>query len=258
LSSNELEAFFAYSLYGTSNMSKGFEPASADEIKVAIAVKRLLPSARRNDIHAFADGVREMQKRYGKGIGDEAMRQVFEQFPKLATQAFDFLTEEMRQQAYDAAIEIVAGILEDANLRLEDHLRYGDQGVAVTKQAIAAIRATGYPNVNDFGVGNDSLEDVGIVRNPFIHPLAEVIENTEYINSWAFAGVAINSALGWIEADVEKSKAALTECVSRVAPTTDVDKLLYRSRYCDRSLMKLAGYTAEGLQTIARQQHENQ
>lgn len=237
-------------------MTKGFQ--NSDETKIAIVVRRLTPSAKRNDIHAFADGVREAQTRYGHSIADEGMRQCFEQFPELASQAIAFLPDSMKPHLMDAAYEIMAQSIEDAGLRLEDHFRVSDQGAALSCEAVRAIADTGFPRIAEFGAGNESLDGVGIDRNPFMHHLSEFMEgNREYINSWAAISLIVTIAQGWDEGNRETAQHSLEAMVFSVAPTLDLPTLQRRARYDDRSLLQLASYAERGFNAIAQKAVDN-
>ncbi len=234
-------------------MTKGFQ--SADETKIEIAIKRLIPSAKRADIHAFADGVRETQTRYGHDIADEAMRQIFTQFPELAERAIEFLPESAKPHLLDCAYSLMAQAIEVSGLRIEDHFRVCDHGVAMTHDAISVIASTGFPPVAEFGQGNDSLTGVGIDRTGgFIHPLSEVHQK-EYLNSFFVVSMTISATLNWLDEppdNPETPRSFLRDCVSRVAPTLDLETMLFRVRYDDRALMQLASYAERGFTAIAQ------
>jgi len=244
-------------------MSKGFQSnEDTDAIKIAIGVKRLTPSAKRGDIHAFSDGCAELQRRYGHQVADEAMRQVMEQIPgicDLAMNAVEKAPPAMKAEFYAKSIEVMAEVLTDAGLRLEDHLRVNDEGIGLTKQAVATIAATGYPGIKEFGEGNDSLEEMGLNRtNGFVHPLSEAIKPTkenglpeDVLNLWAVVSMIISGAQGWTEADKDKCLEMLKELVSRSAPTADLNALLYRSRYDDRVLLKLCSLAHTAMEAKA-------
>lgn len=228
---------------------------SADEIKIAIIVKRLTPAARCADLHAFAEGVREAQSRYGHDIADEGMRQTLVQFPDLRDQMIDFLPDEVKSHLHEAAHSIIAEVLENAGLRLEDHMRVTDRGVALTREAVKAIADTEFPQVAEFGEGNETLAGIGLDRGDgFIHPLSATMDgNSEYLNSWAVVSMTVSGALEWTDANQNKCLEFLQTCVSTVAPTVDLPTLTRRARYDDRALMKLCSYCQDGLQRLAEQ-----
>lgn len=234
-------------------MSLGFQ-RSAHETKIAIVVKRLTPSAKRGDIHAFTDGIREAQSRYGHDIADEGMRQCLEQFPDLSDKMIEFLPDEAKSHLHDAANSILAETIAEAGLRLEDHIRVTDHGIALTHQAVQAIAATGFPRVAEFGEGNESLEGIGINRDPFVHPLSECIDGSKYVNSWMVISLMITVAQGWDD-DGERSVAQghLEAMVSCIAPTLDLPTLQRRARYDDRALLQLASYVERGFNALAQQ-----
>lgn len=233
-----------------------FEQDSSDEIKIAIAVRRLTPSAERGDAEAFSLAAHELVRNYGTDIARKAMQICFDKHPKLTVEAIKQMPEDVQQEAFGWANEILAETLEDAGLRLEDHLRVSDQGIAVTKQAVAAIKATGYSELDDFGGGNDSLEGYGIQRIPnFWHPLSKTIKNNgeECLNSWCAVSLLISFALGWDqEGDPKIAKPHLQQLIFAANPSIDFERLCHRSRYDDRALLKLASLANTGFENLAK------
>jgi|GEM_PF-3570248 len=235
---------------------KGFQQ-SLNETKIAIVIKRLTPAAKRGDIHAFANGVRSSETRYGHDVADEAMRRCLVEFPELAKVAIGFLPEDKKANLHAQGYAIIADFLEQAGLRLEDSLRVSDQGVAFSIAAVKVLIATNpnYPRVSDFGSGCESIAEVGIDRtNGFLHPLSERYpENPEYVDLWAAASVVISAAMQWIESDGDTARQALEEFVSIVAPTLDLKTMLKACRYDDRALLKLCNYAHDGLERKCQQ-----
>ncbi len=224
---------------------------SSDQTKLAIALRRLAPYAQRGDIHAFSNEVRSYQERYGHDIADEAMRLTLARFPSFAKRAFESLPEELLEQINDQSGDAIAEVVESAGLLLENHFRVGDEGIALSRQAVKAIAETGYPLVLEFGEGNDSLEGVGLKRKGgFVHPLSENLDD-DHINSWAAVSVTISGAMGWLDADQGKCSDFLKELVSRAAPTIDLPRLMRRSRYDDRALLKLYNTANRGFEILA-------
>ncbi|MBD1857709.1 MULTISPECIES: hypothetical protein [Leptolyngbya] len=236
-------------------MSNGFQ--SADETKIAIAVKRLTPSAKRGDIQAFSDGVQQMRERYGQPVAEEAMNRILKEHRELSLQLLDRLPKESQLLIQDEAFDILAEVVEAAGLRLEDHFRITDKGIALTAPGLKAIADTGFPKMEDFGKPFDSLEGVGLKRiSGFYHPLCETFEHRgeDCVNSWAVASMCINSAAGWLpDVDSEQGYRSLELFVSQVSPTADVRKLLWRSRFDDRALMRLCQLAADGMTAKAAQ-----
>ena len=239
-------------------MSKGFQ-SDADETKIQIGVKRLLPSAKRRDIHAFADGVRQLQQRYGHDVADESMRRVMESHPDIADGIIDVMPDDIQREFHAKSIEIMVDVIEEAGLKIEENIRVSDEGIGLTKAAVKAIAATGYPQIKKFGEGNETLEGMGLKRlGGFMHPLSETHNAKELglpedgMNMWAVASIIVSGAFGWIEASVEKCEGALKEAVLVAAPTTDVATLMKRSRYDDRALLRLCNLVQSGMDAKAR------
>jgi len=243
-------------------MAKGFM-VDTDELKIQAAVKRLLPSARRGDVHTFCDGVRRIKARHGHAIADEGMRRALIQFPNLFDEMIDSMPEEMRRPLTEMSFDAMAEVIENAGLRLEDHMRITDDGVGLTKDAVNAIIESGIPAHMVESQGNDSLKGFGIDRTDgFFHPLSEVFDAEitgtpeECTNSWGVASMVISAAQGWIEGNRQNSFEFLKSCALRQSPTTDLDLMMRRSRYDDRVLMKLCSLFANGFDAIARHQME--
>ncbi|MBW4526802.1 MAG: hypothetical protein KME18_16715 [Phormidium tanganyikae FI6-MK23] len=239
-------------------MSKGFQ--STDETKIQIALKRITPAAKRADIDAFADGLRAAQRRYGTDVAEEARQRALDQFPELARKAIEFLPEEAKSQLRVSAYSIIADVIGEAGLRIENHFRVCDRGVALTHAALKAIADTGFPEMAKLGKGSESLQGFGVDRaNGFYHPLGETFQHQgeDCINSWGVASMLVSSAAGWIEdCDSEQGFKSLQMFVSQVAPTVDVQEMLRQSRYDDRSLLRLVQLASDGMTAKAQQSHE--
>jgi hypothetical protein len=224
-----------------------FKEQTADELKIAAIVKRLTPSVERKDERAIASGIEKMTERYGKTLVGEALGELCQDFPWMFHDAIDNLPTEQKNLFQDEAVAIMAETLTDAGLRIEDHMRVCDKGIGLTKQAIAAIVATGFPNAAELGEGNESMEGLGLARDPFWHRLSKFEGQGErtMMNNWACASFMINAANGWIPDDDDtltpspKGVANVKRLAALVAPTLDAEKLLHRAKYDDRALLKL-------------------
>jgi len=229
---------------------KGFKDLTAQQLQIQAVIKRLTPAVVRRDEVAIAEGLRKMRGRYGKEIVDDAVGELLQEHPWIWEKASENLPADTKQMMNDSAFEIMAETLTDAGLRLEDHMRINDQGVGLSKVAIAAIAATGYENMEAWGEGNATLQGLGLNRSPWMHPLAEFSPDHKNMNLWASACLFISAALGWIpDEDVSlPAHELIREAVSLVAPTTDTTILLHRCRYDDRALLKLTELVHRGQQ----------
>lgn len=153
----------------------------------------------------------------------------------------------------EKAFEHLAGHLQAEGLRIEDHLRVSDEGMALTHQAAAAMKKTGFP----FAVpSNRSIKGMGIPRDgSFLHPLSESTPEAECgveggaMNLWYSASVFVSVAMGWMESDdPTKALGIVKETVSSASPTTSAKKLIEAARYSDPSLLKLIGLVKDGLE----------
>lgn len=221
-------------------MSKGFQSTEADDLKIQAIVRRLLPAVTRKDEFAIATGLKKMVDRYGEELVSEAFTIISADNPWLFQSTLNKMLKSDREEFAAQAIEFLAETITDAGLRLEDHLRVADRGIAVTHEAVETIRATGFPRWEEFG-GNETLEGMGIGRSPYIHHLAEFSPDLESMNFWALASLTISAAQGWIPDEDASSVAAedIRKLIFTIAPTTDLSKLLYRSRYDDSALVTL-------------------
>lgn len=233
---------------------KGFQPDSIDETKIQVIVRRLLPAVRRQDETAFSNGVINMSERYGHQLAAEAIRVLSEDHDWITDYVFNRLEnnmpKEMWQEFVGRGADAIAESLESEGLRIEDHMRRGDQGFAFSKQAINVIVGSGYPKAYEFGEGHESLSGIGLSRDPYVHPLAEFTERDgdALLNVWAVTSVTINCAMGWDESEQpDRAKALLKELVMIASPTCDMDKLMHRARYDDRVLLRLASLAKSGL-----------
>ena len=155
---------------------------------------------------------------------------------------------------YEQATKVLAQDLQASGLRIENHFRVCDQGMALTHEAIAVMRKTGFPLPIE---GNDSIAGFGLARDGgFWHPLSEQFSEKESgveggaMNNWAAASLLINASLGWIESsDRTRPLGMVKESVGKAAPTVAVDELMESARYSDAALMKLVTLTKEGLDT---------
>ncbi|MBD1847303.1 hypothetical protein H6F89_28635 [Cyanobacteria bacterium FACHB-63] len=148
--------------------------------------------------------------------------------------------------------ETYAGLadqIEKAGLRIEDHLRVNDRGVALTNEAIQAIAASGSPRMAELK-GNANLQGIGISRHPsFVHPLSGFFDaDCKHINSWGAVSMLISVAQGWIEeGNRSTAQQSLATTVYAIAPRLDLPTLQRQARYDDRALLKLCSHVHEGL-----------
>jgi hypothetical protein len=162
------------------------------------------------------------------------------------------MAQSMTPHLMDHAYEIMAQALEDIGLKLEQHFRVTDQGAALTREAVEAIYETGFPRSSELA-GNDSLEGIGLDRDPFWHQLSDYMpENREYINAWAAISITISVAQGWDSGNQEVAQNHLETMIRSVAPTLDLETLQRRSRYDDRALLQLASYAQRGFTAMAQ------
>lgn len=235
-------------------MSKGFEQ-SAGDITVQIIIKRLTPAIKRRDEQAIGRGLRELLARYDSSLVHEAWLILMAEHRWLMKVAVAGMRPSDRQAFISESHEVLAQSLIDAGLRIEDHLRVCDQGLALTHAAIAAIKASGYPGTEFDGLGNRSIDGLGLERSPFQHPLSEyAAPNADipehHVNLWAFASLLISAAMNWMPKPPDDPNAAtrnLAELVAVASPTTSLSKLMFRARYDDGALMKLCSLTHQGL-----------
>ena len=231
----------------------------ASDPRVAVSLRRLETAARSHDLKQIRKTMRQLTDRHGAEIVGEAWALLLcqDEFAWIQEQMFSAIPESDRQNIYGAGLEVLADVLSDAGLRLEHHLRVSDSGVALSKDAIAALAATGYPDIEKFGKGNtpEDLASFGLGRSPFFHPLSEFFPagthiDGESMNLWACASVVISGAMGWFpeERATPQAKEAIADLLSVAAPTLDQARLIRQSRYDDRALLKLCSYVERALQ----------
>ncbi|MBD1842500.1 hypothetical protein H6F89_03530 [Cyanobacteria bacterium FACHB-63] len=230
-------------------MAKGFQ--STDETKIAIIKKRLKPSIERQDEYAFQSGLMKMIERYGSELTEKAFQKLLSDSTWLTQKTLNMMPPSMRGEFKSSATDILASVIQDAGLKLEDHLRVTDQGIFASKKAIKAIADTGFP-VSQLGEGKESLEGIGFKRSPFIHQLSEMLDD-EHLNSWAAISMVITVAQGWDElGDRVVAQTNLEMMIQLVAPTLDLQTLQRRARYDDRALLQLASYAERGFNALAQ------
>lgn len=234
-------------------MAQGFK--QVDEAIALTIERRILPSIQRQDEGAAMAAVFRMRDRYGgaavAGVIEKLMGEHQWFFACMAMNA----PEETRQNIEAASHELVAEKLLAAGLRLEDHYRVCDQGVAMTYAAIDVIRQTGFPRADEFG-GNVSIEGMGISRSgAFVHPLTEAQDanGQTFVNGLGFASMAISAANGWVESGDggKTARETIASTVAIAAPTVDVDRMLFQARYDDRVLLRLASLISKGFDALA-------
>lgn len=230
--------------------AKGFSKKDA-ATEVERIIKRLKPSVQREDADAYDRALVELaHSGTDKDAISEAITALAVNSEWLLKHCCELIPKEAKPLIAQEAIAIIAEVLTSAGFRLEDNMRVIDEGVALTHDAVKALTASGYPGIAQFSKGNESLEGIGFSRDEFCHPLADAMEaeGEEWINNWALASMVIVGANGWAEADKQKCKQILTEVVSRVSPTTDINLMLHRARYDDRVLLRLCSLFVEGVE----------
>ena len=233
-------------------MSNDCEP-TAQDLQVEAVVKHLTPFAESGNFEAVKALMVSLSVRYEEDVVIKGLQQLMNQFPFLLEKAIEEMPVDAQNEIQSKATDTMADILEEHGLRLEDHFRVTDGGMALTCQAISAISLTGFPSVERLGKGNENLVYCGLDRTGgFVHPLTEGIENTEntnegYVNTWGFVSLTIAVAMGWAEGDQELTLGVLRAIISRSAPTLDLSLAMRRARYDDRALLKLCSYANEGL-----------
>jgi len=230
-------------------MSNDCEP-TAQDLQVQAIVKHLTPFAESGNFEAVKALMVALSIRYEKDLVVKGLQQVMNQFPLLLENAIKDMPADAQNEIQSKATDRMADLLEERGLRIEDHFRVTDGGMALTCQAISAISLTGFPSVERLGKGNESLVRCGLDRTDgFVHPLTEGIEGTNegYVNTWGFVSLTIAVAMGWAEGDQELTLGVLRAIISRSAPTLDLSLAMRRARYDDRALLKLCSYANEGL-----------
>ena len=144
--------------------------------------------------------------------------------------------------------ELMAQVIEQAGLRLEDNFRVSDEGIAMTPAAAEAIAATGFPMTIE-GTKPEVFEQMGINRKGgFVHPLAG--QTNGWLNGWSTASMLVNAANGWVEPKpappiaIRETKAL----VALVDPTISAEALLRAARYNDAKLMQLLSLINQGVE----------
>jgi len=229
---------------------------SSEQLKIQAIIKRLTPLADRQDKVAFESGVAEAHKRYGKKLFAAAFKELVENNDWVSSVSLSWLPQDTQEEFLSQANEMVAKELIKSGLRIEDHFRVSDNGIAFSNEAARFLASTGFPTPIP---GNDSLMSLGLSRSSFVHPLTEQSlsdfggkELEPSINSWGVASLLINFAMGWIDDEpTEKARESILSSIPTVAPTVDVSRLMERSRYDDRALLRLCGLLQEAFDNSA-------
>jgi len=147
-------------------------------------------------------------------------------------------------------LRMLAKDIEASGLRIEDHIRWCQQGIVLSTEAAKIVADT----VGPVYPGNETLQGIGLDRTGgFIHPLSAPVGTEGHVNSWAAISIHVSVANGWQVVDGETQSASrglIHESVNAVAPNVSVDELLYESRYSDAALLKLIVLAVDGLQLI--------
>jgi hypothetical protein len=227
-------------------MNHGFGSQNVRDTQVEITVRRLTPSARREDLHAFARGFMQMEQRYGKAVANEARDQLFDKFPELALKFAELVPPEIKREAASQLTESLARDLEERGMKAENHIRRVEGYVALSAEALSIL------DIPDELITPPSAPVPMLSRNPYVHPNSEL--HGEMLNSWGVASVVISAAHGWMESgDPDVPKGHLKEWVLRSAPTIDFETLFYRSRFDDTALIRLVEAAQEGFTFLAKQ-----
>jgi len=240
-------------------MSNESQP-TAQDLQVEAVVKHLTPFAETGNFEAVKQLMVALSIRYEEAVVVRGLQQVMNQFPSLLEKAIEDMPLETRNEIQSKATDTMADLLEERGLRIEDHFRVTDEGIALTHQAISALSGTGLPGIEKLGKGNENLAHCGLDRTDgFMHPLTEATEGKDerYVNTWGFVSLAIAVAMGWAEGDQELTLSVLKGIVSRSAPTLDLSLAMRRARYDDRALLKLCSYANEGLMVELDRQRDS-
>jgi hypothetical protein len=233
-------------------MGKGFQDSS--EAKVQAVVRRLAPAALRQDEPAFMVGVAKMKARYGEAVMNRALEVLMQQVPWVYAQVAKYSPE--IDQIIAASLDSIANRLDAAGMRVEEHLRMVDGHIALSTAAIELIAATGFPNPERFGRGNESVTGLGLKRlGGFFHPLGkvEVVNGEDVLDPLGFASVLVSSANGWIPTDDGGVTAIGTvkAIVAAGSPTADALLMLKQARYSDSVLLRLCSIIAKSFEDKA-------
>ncbi|MBW4444393.1 MAG: hypothetical protein KME10_24870 [Plectolyngbya sp. WJT66-NPBG17] len=235
-------------------MSKGFAKLN-EQSEIESIVRRLSPSLARQDQQAFENGLVKMTERYGPSVVAQALEKLIDQDRNSVNMMAHSLPPAAREELYATMREDFANWIQEGGLRIEDHFRAVDGGMLFTNEAIAVLNQRADVTPLDLDVGNDSVVEAGLRRDlkdaGFLHPLSEMHRDGEQIGygSYLVASLMISVANGWMHGEADKSLSALKTAVSQVAPTIDTERLLFRARYCDKSLLRLTNLIVQGLET---------
>lgn len=233
---------------------------------VEVAFKLLAQKLEQDDLPGFLIEAVAIQERYGDKVASEAFFRLMGEFPFVSKLILDRLKDVMPEAGADLeanSFDAIAHILVDAGLKVEEHFRVTDEGSFLTKDAIGAIAATGFPAIKVFGEGHDSLEGVGIDRsNGFRHPLC----NGNLANSWDIVSLLISATYGWYKYRYRleskygidsfnqqddsriKSLGELACLVKLADPNADFSTLVNRALYDDRALLMLCSLANAGFE----------
>lgn len=231
-------------------MSNESQP-TAQDLQLEAVVKHLTPFAEAGDFEAVKALTLALSIRYEEAVVAKGLQQIMSQFPSLLEKAIKDMPIDVQNEIQAKATDTMADLLEERGLRIEDHFRVTDEGIALTHQAISTISETGFPGIKKLGKGNENLDHCGLNRTDgFIHPLTESTEgkNERYLNTWGFVSLTIAVAMGWAEGDQEITLGVLKVVVSRSDPTLDLTLAMRRARYDDRALLRLCSVAHDGVE----------
>lgn len=225
---------------------------NSSESPINRIIERLSPLVESRDSEALADEIFALELPFGAETLFGALELMSFSYPDLVDLLDSWLNRAEHLERMGAVYEKFAEVVEAGGLQIEEHLRVTDQGLIATKQAAATLHEI-YPELFDEEVR--TLKGVGFDRIAgFLHPLSEshrlpgVAEPV--VNFWTAASTLISAANGWLDGEnsSETARNSIQACVEECNPAIDVDTLLFRARYCDRTLMQLSSLIVSGLE----------
>ncbi|MFM2430610.1 MAG: hypothetical protein RLZZ511_1823 [Cyanobacteriota bacterium] len=150
--------------------------------------------------------------------------------------------------------DAMAQILADQGITpIWQHFRLVDEGFVLSAPAWDVLSQEPGSNLLGSRPTIATLDDIGLPRSPYWHPLSEALPDEGGVNAWGAVSLLLDTILfNTMDGSPAQAKAAYSALVGPLHPTLDLEQALSRAVYDDRWLLKLTTIGVEAIdQAIA-------